>query len=467
MGGDPDGVSAELRKLPQVDRLSNALPAHIPAQLRVEAARRVIAEAGARIRDGAGAPGVEDLAGAAQSFLRLEERSRLGKVINATGVLLHTNLGRAPLGAAAVGAVSRISAGYSNLEYDLETGSRGSRYDHASALLRAVTGAEAALVVNNNAAAVLLALSALARGREVIVSRGELIEIGGEFRIPDIMAQSGALMREVGTTNRTHLKDYEKAVSSDTAAIIKVHPSNYRVVGFAASVASADLAKLCEQSGLLLINDLGSGLLRPGIAGRRPAWLSEEPSVAAAVEEGAGLVCFSGDKLLGGPQAGILVGKEQVVARLRSSPLLRAFRVDKTTLAALEATLSLYLAGKEGELPLWKMALAGREEVQVRSEKVVSILERSTLAAKLEVEHGFSTPGGGSAPGSGIPTALIKIHLLEENGAMMVQRALIANDPPVIGRIEEDAFLLDLRTVDPDDDDGVAAALTQCLAARP
>lgn len=463
MDDDPSGVSAELRKLPQVGRLSDALPQTVPAPLRVEAARTAIAQAGAAIRSGGGAPRFDELAGSAAEFLRRSDRSRLTKVINATGVLLHTNLGRAPLGREALAAVERIGGGYSNLEYDLEKSSRGSRYDHAAALVKAVTGAESALVVNNNAAAVLLALSAVAKDREVIVSRGELIEIGGEFRIPEIMAQSGAVMREIGTTNRTHLKDYEDAISPSTAAVIKVHPSNYRVVGFTSSVPAAEVARLCARRGLVFIHDVGSGLLRRRIGGREPAWLAGEPSVADAVSEGAGVVTFSGDKLLGGPQSGILAGEESIVSQLRISPLLRAFRVDKTTLAALEATLSVYLEGREAELPLWRMALADPEELVRRSEALIAAVESSgRLSAKMEVIDGFSTPGGGSAPGSGIPTALVKVHAGEE-GPDQIHRALVLGDPPVIGRVDKDALLLDLRTVDPGDDERLSSALTTQL----
>ncbi len=450
------------RGLPQVDRLSNALPSVVPPLMRVDAARHVIARAQQEIEAGADAPEFESLVDQASEFLAGQSRRRLSRVINATGVILHTNLGRAPLGPEAIAAIEATTHGYTNLEYDLETNSRGTRYDHAAALLAQLVGAEAALVVNNNAAAVMLALTVLAKGREAIISRGELIEIGGEFRIPEIMAASGALMREVGTTNRTHLKDYRKAVTDQTAVVLKVHPSNYEIKGFAASVAAADLAAFAHERGLLLVHDLGSGLLRRQIAGSSPQWLRDEPTVTEAVADGADIVTFSGDKLLGGPQAGIIVGTDKAIGLLRQSPMLRTVRVDKTTIAALQATLMMYADGREAELPLWRMALAALDEIERRAHSIAegsAIVLGSTIdegTATVTIVPGYSTAGGGSAPDSKIPTVLLRLGVPSPDTAIA---ELSRNDPAIIARIEAGAVVLDLRTVDPDDDEAVTAAL--------
>ena len=444
------------RGLPQVDRLSNSLPRVVPQPMRVEAARHVIARAQQEIETGADAPEFELLVDRASEFLAGRSRRRLSRVINATGVILHTNLGRAPLGPEAIAAIDAAAPGYTNLEYDLETNSRGTRYDHAAALLAQLVGAEAALVVNNNAAAVMLALTALSKGHEAIISRGELIEIGGEFRIPEIMAASGALMREVGTTNRTHLKDYRKAVTVQTAVILKVHPSNYQIKGFAASVAAAELAAFAHERGLLLVHDLGSGLLRRQLAGTSPEWLRDEPTVTEAVADGADIVTFSGDKLLGGPQAGIIVGTDKAIGLLRQSPMLRAVRVDKTTIAALQATLMMYADGREGELPLWRMALAASDEIERRAEAIALGSKIDEGTATLTVVPGYSTAGGGSAPDSKIPTVLLRLDVPSPDTAIA---ELSRNDPPIIARIEAGAVVLDLRTVDPGDDKVVTAAL--------
>ncbi|HWD08682.1 MAG TPA: L-seryl-tRNA(Sec) selenium transferase, partial [Actinomycetota bacterium] len=406
-------------------------------------------------------PSLEALAVAAGRILREGRRRRVVPVINASGVLLHTNLGRAPMSARAMAAVAEVSAGYSNLEFDLAQGRRGSRYDHARELLTTLTGAEAALVVNNNAAAVLLALATQARGREVVISRGELIEIGGEFRIPDIMNESGALLREVGTTNRTHLKDYRAALGERTGAILKVHPSNYQVVGFVKSVPARQLAALAHESGLLLIHDVGSGLLRRKVAGREFGWLAEEPTVEEALADGADIVTFSGDKLLGGPQAGIIVGTAAALKPMERSPLLRTYRVDKTSLAALEATLLAYLEGAEAELPLWSMALTGAAEIEARAAAIQADL--ASLPAKLALAPGFSTTGGGSGPGARIPTVLLEVTSLHRAAADL-RAALVGGDPPVVARVEEERVLLDLRTVVPGQDRAVAEALRRVLA---
>lgn len=452
---------AELRSIPQVDRLSGALPRDEAPVLRVAAARQVIARATAQILAGKQAPSFQELVEQASRLLESQERDRIRPLINATGVLLHTNLGRAPLSAGALEAVSRVSSGYSNLEFDLTQGRRGSRYSHSARMLTTLTGAEAALVVNNNAAAVLLALAGTSGAKQAIISRGELIEIGGEFRIPEIMACSGALMREVGTTNRTHLRDYAEAITPDTGAILKVHPSNYQVTGFTASVPGRELAELAHAHGIPLIHDIGSGLLTREPTGRNLPWLTGEPSVADAVQEGADVVTFSGDKLLGGPQAGILVGRAATVDRLRTSPLLRAFRTDKTTLAALDATLAAYLEGNLEQIPFWSMALTPERVVRARAEAVVQALPDS--GGRVGVIAGFSTTGGGSAPTSRIPTALIRVRA--EGGIQKLAEALLEHNPHIVARIEDRALVLDLRTVPEKDDQAVAAALGKCLAA--
>jgi L-seryl-tRNA(Ser) seleniumtransferase len=366
-------------------------------------------------------------------------------VINATGVILHTNLGRAPLAPAAIDRVAATGA-YSNLEYDIDLGARGRRDAHAERLLCHLTGAEAAVVVNNNAAATLIALSATATGREVIISRGELVEIGGGFRIPDVMAQSGAVLREVGTTNRTRAADYAAAIGSNTAAILRVHPSNFRIEGFTARPALAELAPLARRFGLLLIEDIGSGWV--GEVPPPPPF-SDEPAPRSSIAAGADLVLFSGDKLLGGPQAGIIAGSAAAVDMVRSHPLMRALRVDKMTYAALEATLLEYAAGRaERTVPVARMIAAGADGIGRRAERVARELQGALVA---EVVDGVSTIGGGSAPGSELPTRLLALT----HGTMSpaeIEERLRRSDPPVIARIEENRVLLDLRTVPPDQD---------------
>jgi L-seryl-tRNA(Ser) seleniumtransferase len=444
----------ELRKLPRVDRLLERLGDGLPHPVAADVVRGALEEARAAIAGGAPAPDAEALLERARQLARVVRRRGVVTVVNATGVLLHTNLGRSPLSAEALEAIGRLGSGYSNLEYDLAAGRRGSRYDHATDLLTTLTGAEAALVVNNNAAAVLLVLASLAKGREVVISRGELIEIGGEFRIPDILAESGGTLVEVGTTNRTHRADYERAITERTGAIMKVHPSNYRVVGFTASVPPGELAALAHERGLPLVHDVGSGLLRRRIAAQDVPWLASEPAVTEAVAEGADVVTFSGDKLLGGPQCGVIAGRKEVVDRMRRSPLLRAFRVDKTTLVALEATLAAYLDGREAGLPLWTMGLAPQEEIKARA---ASLAAELGTGERVTVADGWSTTGGGSVPGALIPTALIRVEPRGTAGDLV--RALLDHDPPIVARVEEEMVLLDLRTVLPSQDAVVAEAL--------
>ena len=375
-------------------------------------------------------------------------------VINATGVIVHTNLGRAPLAESAARRVAQLASGYANLEYDLPTGRRGSRSVHAERLLSRVTGAPAAAVVNNNAAAVLLVLAALAQGREAIVSRGELVEIGGGFRIPDVMRQSGALVREVGTTNRTRAADYAAAISNRTALILRVHPSNFTMEGFTERPRLDELVALGRRFDIPVVEDLGSGNLLDD-----PPGGVNEPTVAASVAAGVAVCCFSGDKLLGGPQAGIIVGVEEPLARIRSHPLMRALRVDKMTYAALEATFLEYARGRaQTTVPVARMLTATAEEIGARA---------ATLAARLsghaafvaDIVDGVSTVGGGGAPGSALPTRLVRLTPLDGSAANLAAR-LRGLHPPIVARIENDRVVLDLRTVLPQQDDQLATALT-------
>lgn len=404
-----------------------------------------------------------------EAFLRARQNTLI-PVINATGVILHTNLGRAPLSEEALEAVRRVSMGYSNLEYDLAQGRRGSRHTYGERLLVELAGAEAAMVVNNNAAAVLLVLSALAAGGEVIISRGELVEIGGAFRIPDVLAQSGCRLVEVGTTNRTRLSDYARAVGPETKALLKVHTSNFKVIGFTESVPARELASLARSHGLYLIEDLGSGVF----LNTEAYGLAHEPTVQEAVAAGADIVTFSGDKLLGGPQAGIILGKRELVERCRRHPLARAVRVDKMTLAALEATLRLYARGDVDKLPIWRMMAVQPETLRRRAEAVRRMIEERWQEAGetwepgarafLDVVESRSAIGGGSLPGETLPTWVLRIR--PERSAVELAEALRQQSPPVIARVEEDALLLDFRTVDPADDRTVAEALVRALGGR-
>jgi L-seryl-tRNA(Ser) seleniumtransferase len=397
---------------------------------------------------------------AAAARLAFASRRSLRAVINATGVILHTNLGRAPLCAAAVARVGELASSYTNLEYDLVAGARGRRDVHAERLLCGLTGAAAAVVVNNNAGGTLLALAALAAGREVIISRGELVEIGGGFRVPDVMAQSGAILREVGTTNRTRVGDYGAAISDRTALILRVHPSNFRIEGFTERPSLDELIDLGRRFRIPVAEDLGSGYL--GVPASIDA-LGEEPDVRATLRAGADLVMFSGDKLLGGPQSGILAGTTEVMSRVRRHPLMRALRVDKMTYAALEATLEEYAAGRaETSVPVARMIATRTEDIRARAARLAGTLTAAGYGA--EVIDGYSTIGGGSAPGSALPTTLIApTHpVLNASG---LEAALRKQDPPVIGRIENDRFVLDVRTVLPGQDNLLAALLLAAMRA--
>ncbi len=450
-------VQRELRKLPSVDKLLKE--AGIQAMLRehshkltVTAIQEVLADTRQAILSGDMCPSKVNLSARVATRLSNLLRPSLYPVINATGVILHTNLGRAPLSLAAQEAMQETSA-YSNLEYDLPAGKRGSRHVHAEELLCRLTEAEAGLVVNNDAGAVLLILTALAKGREVIISRGQLVEIGGGFRIPEVMAQSGARLVEVGTTNRTYLWDYEAALTPDTAMLLHVHTSNFRLIGFSHQTPLADLVTLAQQHDLLAVEDLGSGALLD----TAQFGLSHEPAVPESLATGVDLVCFSGDKLLGGPQAGIILGKKALIDVLKRHPLTRALRVSKTVIAGLQATLLHYLKGEALEqVPVWRMLTMDIEQIEPRAAALVEWLRDAGVQAT--VIAGFSAVGGGSLPGETLPTGLVAIDV---DAPHELAQRLRLGSPPVIGRIERDAFVLDLRTVLPSEE----AALEQALKA--
>jgi len=398
-------------------------------------------------------------AGDAERLLEAGDVPSLRRVINATGVVLHTNLGRAPLAASAVEAMLAAAREYTNLEYDLEAGERGSRYVHCVSLLRELTGAEDALVVNNAAAALVLALNTLARGRGVVVSRGELVEIGGGFRIPEILERSGATLVEVGATNRTRLPDYERALEeSDVAVILKVHRSNFRITGFTEEAPLGELADLAKRRDLPLVHDLGSGLMVEG----HSLGLEGETRPHDSLAAGADLVAFSGDKLLGGPQAGVVLGAAELVARLRSNPLCRALRVDKVTLAGLEETLRLYRdpARAVAEIPTLRMLAADPSPVRERAERVASALGRTGVACQVKETAG--AVGGGTFPGHELRSWAVALAGADV-GALA--RALRAGAPPVVGRIVDDELLLDLRTVLPGQEDELIGAVVRAHAA--
>ncbi len=440
-----------LRDLPSVDALVRALPATgLPRSIVIECARTAIDRAREEIaRGNEGDPRV--IAGEIVGRL---QASRLQAVINATGVLLHTNLGRAPLAGEAADAARAAATSYGNVEFDLVTGNRGGRAGYVRELARISTGAEASLVVNNNAAGLYLTLAALATGRQVPVSRGELIEIGGSYRLPELMAASGATMVEVGTTNRTHLADYSSAVSAETALLLKVHTSNYRVVGFTQEVDLKPMVELAHDRGLPLVYDVGSGLLDenvPWLSGPPPHWLAEEPGVRQAVEAGADLVLFSGDKLLGGPQAGIVVGKADLVARIAKHPAARAVRCGGPTLAALSATLEMYADGRGQEIPFWAMAATLPSDLNSRLENILA--ESGTVG---EIRAGESVPGAGSVPGATVPSPVL---VVQEPAADLVWDRLLMWDIPVIARREAGELIIDVRAVPADQDEDLAAAL--------
>ncbi|HEU5199720.1 MAG TPA: L-seryl-tRNA(Sec) selenium transferase [Ktedonobacterales bacterium] len=489
-------LQERLRQLPSVDELLRhpALASLASAGSRplvVEAARAILSAIREEIRAGAPDPTIEAIAQrVAERFLQ-RQRSSLRPVLNASGVIINTNLGRAPLSQESLQAIAAVAQGYSNLEYNLEAGERGSRHTHVRAALRELTGAEDALVTNNNAAAVLLVLSTLAAGREVIISRGQLVEIGGGFRVPDVMRQSGARLVEVGTTNRTRLRDYEEAITPETAILLSVHPSNFRITGFTESVPLGALAELAHRRGLLAIEDLGSGCL---VESARFG-LAHEPTPQESIAAGADVVCFSGDKLLGGPQAGIILGKSELIQRISKHPLMRAIRIDKLTLAALEATLRHYQAQEAPErIPIWRMIAASPEALARRARRWAQQLGEWGIQA--EIIEGQSTIGGGSLPGETLQTTLLALSETEisrqqksvkkdahsginghqetsaghppspKHSALDTLAArLRAGNPPVVARILRDHLLLDPRTVLPEQDSALLEALKAAICA--
>lgn len=467
------------RALPAVDRLLEDEPAAgwterwgrepVTDALReaLEAERRRLADESAGTVGGAEAErgraeGVEDrlrrrVLEGARRRLESESRASLRPVLNGTGVVLHTNLGRAPLDPGAGEAVRVVAEGYSSLEYDLEEGTRGSRYEHCSELLARLTGAESALVVNNNAAAVALAVHGLARGRDVLVSRGELVEIGGSFRLPEVVESAGGRLLEVGTTNRTRAADYERAVGPEAGMILRVHPSNYRVRGFTERPTLAELVRAGRRAGVPVVHDLGSGLLRPDLLDGYPA----EPSPSDSVEAGADLATWSGDKLLGGPQAGVLTGTRDVVDRLRGEPLLRALRVDKMTLAALESTLRRYRAGRGGELPALRALREPRTSVEERAGEALAAV---TVPDGVQVAVARTTArvGGGAYPDHAVPSAGWRVDGLP---AEAVAARCREGEPPLVGRVADGTFWVDVRTLLPGQEGEAARVLSRALRA--
>jgi L-seryl-tRNA(Ser) seleniumtransferase len=459
-----------LRQIPSVDELLAqprlaALAKRVDRSLVVEVARAVLGDLRARITEDANCTAVSLDGASVEELISAQVEKILSRslqpIINATGVILHTNLGRAPLPEMVVDEFRRSGTQYSNLEYDLEAGARGKRDVHTSELLTRLTGAEAAIVVNNCAAAVLVTLAALARGGEVIVSRGELIEIGDGFRIPEIMEQSGAILREIGTTNRTHLADYENAINEKTRVLLRVHPSNFKVTGFTDKPSLEELVALSQRSGLPLVEDLGSGCLVD---------LSEhgvsEPTVKQSVEAGVSVVMFSGDKLLGGPQAGIIAGKKELIARVRRYPLFRALRVDKLTIAALEATLGAYLRAAWDEIPTMRMIRLTPQEMKRRAENFIRELRPELPLDEVEIEiaDGSSLAGGGSTPSQSLPTKVICIASARYSATKLEQRLRRApSGVSVIARVEEERLILDLRTVFPEQEPLLIKTLAAAL----
>jgi L-seryl-tRNA(Ser) seleniumtransferase len=454
----------QLRLLPSIDEVLQSpgglrFIAQYSRSMTLRVVRATIAQARFDILNGSPCPSAEQLLDAVEHTLQQEQQPHLRSVINATGVIINTNLGRSPLSREALQAVQQVAGGYSNLEYDLEEGKRGSRHTHVTALLRELTGAEAALVTNNNAAAVLLALSTLAMGREVIISRGELVEIGGGFRVPDVMRQSGCLLVEVGTTNRTRIGDYEAALSERTAALLTVHPSNFVISGFTESTSVAALAELAHQHNLLVMDDLGSGCLLDSAQ----YGLAHEPMPQESLAAGADVVCFSGDKLLGGPQAGIILGKTEVLARIARHPLMRAVRIDKMTLAALEATLRHYQREEAAQhIPVWRMIAARPESLVSRATRWATKLRAQGIVAR--TQRGESTVGGGSLPGEMLPTMLLAIDADQVSLPLdELAKRLRLRSTPIVTRILRDTLLLDPRTVLEEQDKEVMLGLTEEL----
>jgi L-seryl-tRNA(Ser) seleniumtransferase len=452
-------ATALLRQIPAVNELLSRtalrdLQARVGRRVLLESTRQALQ----RLRDRivAGSLSSVSLAALEQEIVVEAEaaaRFSLRSVINASGVVLHTNLGRAPLAREAIEHLAEVSTCYSNLEYDLELGARGKRDAHTDQLLCQLLGAEKTLLVNNNAAAVLLALNTLAEGAEVVVSRGELIEIGGSFRIPEVCAKSGAILREVGTTNRTRIGDYAAAINERSRMLLRVHPSNFRIVGFTERPSLEEFVALAQRHNLISLEDLGSGCL----VDLSPHGIRDEPTASASLKAGVDVITFSGDKLLGGPQAGILAGKREPLERIRKNPLFRALRVDKLTIAAVEATVSLYLQGKPQAIPALRMIQLSKEAIH---ERATCLAERLSAHPQFSarIQDGDSVIGGGSTPAQSLPTALLAVTH-SHHSAQELEKLLRQNSPPVIARVEQDTLLLDLRTVLEDQDEELLRAL--------
>jgi len=457
-----------LRTLPAIDRILREEPLrNLSQQLPQESLSHAVQELIALLRQEILETGQivpperlhpDNIAAVAAQSCRELLQPSLRKVINATGTLLHTNLGRAPLSSQALRAINAVAAGYSNLEFELDSGSRGERFSHVERLLTQLTGAEAALVVNNNSGAVLLALTALGKGREAIVSRGELVEIGGAFRIPDVMEAGGVILREVGSSNRTHLHDYQQAINENTAILLKVHTSNYRIVGFTKEVPARELLPLARENDLVLMEDLGSGLLLD----LSNYGLEREPTVPEVVKAGVDVITFSGDKLLGGPQAGIIVGRADLIKRIRKHPLARALRIDKLTLAALESTLRLYQQPEQAlqELPVLKMFSADPEQQKQRCQHLFERLEAEPLAAEIKLVEDISRVGGGAMPLTELSDWAVEINPLAGRTADLAKQ-LRTFSPAVVTRIQNDRLLVNLRAVFAEEE----ALLAQILIA--
>ncbi len=451
-----DKVNDALKQIPAVDAVVKHLEdkaeiKDLPRPLLVEGVRGAVAEMRCTILkfgDGeaeATDTSLEAVAWAALGLIKSQTSRSLKRVVNATGTILHTNLGRSILAKEALDAVVDVAGNYSNLEYNLKRGERGERYDHVEEMLCRLTGAEKALVVNNNAAAVLLALSTLAKGRDTVVSRGELVEIGGSFRIPAVMELSGTRLVEVGTTNKSHLSDYRDALTEDTALLLKVHPSNYRVVGFTEEVPLKDLVLLGQEHDLPVLEDLGSGVLAD-LAG-----FQEEPVVGSRISDGAAVVTFSGDKLLGGPQAGIIVGQEKYITAMKKNQLTRALRIDKLTLAALEATLLLYVKNTLSRVPTWRMLTVPLTDLKSRAHRLAGDVQACLKGrAAVEVNKDTSAVGGGALPLAKLPTYVVAVKLQQDSISQLAE-ALRRAEPPLIARVQQDRLLLDVRTLLDDD----------------
>lgn len=445
-----------LRSLPSVDQLLSSTQGmdwvvEYGRPLTLEAIRRNLDQAREQFRQVGEIPDDEKLLAQIQASLETWVEPTLTSVINATGVILHTNLGRAPLSQAALHAAQSVASGYSTLEYDLTKGRRGSRLVHAEALLQRLTGAEGALVVNNNAAAVMLVLTALARRRAVVIARSQLVEIGGGFRIPDVMKQSGARLVEVGTTNRVHIRDYESALEEKPTVFLRAHRSNFQILGFTSEPELGEIAEVARQAGISMVDDLGSGTL----IDTAQYGLGHEPMVQESLAAGADLVCFSGDKLLGGPQGGIIIGRADLVAKLKKHPLARAIRADKLALSALSATLLHYLKDEaEREIPIWRMIATTSERIQARAREWVESVGQG------EIIQGESTVGGGSLPGETLPTYLVALQVRSPKRFL---EALRRTQPPIIARAQEKRVLLDPRTVLPEQDEVLLSGVRSAL----